>query len=1603
MLDPNRLLGAMGWAAVMLGLAGCADQGAPPADEDVEETPAGMVERRAPASGRTVYADVVAIDQVYVYNRFGSFNPAGMIYALKRDVVPIHPHEPLGPGNARLRDGKRPRPLVLRVNVGDTLRIKFTNLLRPANRRPDDSPKTRSASVHVTGLQIENIESLGGRVGRSRDSLADPGETRYYELFADREGPFLMHSAGAMAGGQGDGGQIVQGLFGVVTVEPPGAVAYRSQVTAEELEAASLPRRNPDGTPMIDYDVRGEHGEPILRMINDDNEIIHGDLNAIIAGYDESQLEGRPPLNAGRFREFTALFHDEINAVQAFRELEVNEAFQGVRDGFAVNYGASGFGSILLANRERIGPSKECVECAFEEFFLSSWPNGDPAMNVERDRHGKALRALFPDDPSNVHHAYLGDPVWFRNVHAGPKETHVFHLHAHQWIQAPNNDDGFTRDSQSIGPGGAYTYNIGRAGSRALTPGDAIFHCHLYPHFAQGMWELFRVHDVFEAGTRDRRLPDGEIKDGTPTPAVVPIPELGMPPMPTYEPTLVELPGGRKEVRDAMPGYPFYIAAKEGHRASQPPLDIAVDGGLPRHIITSVPPGGAVFGGPDRRFDVTLVAANLKLLPQEGTPAELAAQEFHAGQFPGGRRIEPTDDFGFPSKAYPAFTPEGERSTFAVNGQKPEAGAPYANPCPRERPGAPGTHETHEGQETPVRKYRVGVVQIDGVVNQRRWHDRQMRLLVLEDDIKATLRGEKPPEPLFIRANSGDCVISEATNVLPDALEEDDFQIYTPTDTVGQHIHLVKFDVTSSDGAANGFNYEDGTFAQQAVLERINAANALGGALEADGSTKQRGDRVELTAERHPRIGRDEVGRDTRGLQTTTQRWWADPILNQQDVDRTLNTAFSHDHFGPSSHQQHGLYMALIIEPLGSVWRDPVTGVRFGTRYDGGPTSFRADILPPPGSVHPPFREFALAIADFALLYDECGRPVNPPTAMEAPLPIAVDHPRRPAPEVISSRDPGSQLMNYRQEPIPLRIAERDCRTGHVTQKRGDKGDMHNVFSSRVHGDPFTPLLLANEGDHIRVRLVQGAQEEQHVWSVNGQRWLNEPDDPDSGYSNAQPIGISEHFEFELAPPVAALGAVGVGDYMYQSAPTDDLWDGVWGILRIRRRGTPGLRPLPPSPYWIPPEERGFHTCPASAPVTRYTVHAITAKGNLPDDRVTYNKKFDLYDPDAILFVREEDLPELRAGHRAPEPLILRATAGDCIRVTLVNDLPRELPRTPHWNYNPPIIDGFNTNQVRSSNHVSLHPQLVAYDVRTDDGANVGRNEPQTVPPGASREYTWYAGEFSRKDGMSGPVEPRAVEYGAINLRDMADVVNHGMHGAVGALIIEPKGATWRTDPGTHAQAEVTFDEHGTTQSFKEFVVVYQDEVGMHSGKRIFQCLDRDLNCGTALRNQDGEDDSEDTGHDAFNYRTEPFWARLGIRPEFASDVLNERDLSNIFNSNVFGDPETPIFTAGATQKVRWRLVHPSGHHRQHAFALWNTEWPSNPFAEGERSRRIGENREVLNIAVENPFGPMTHRNIVPFFPAGGKFAVPGDRLYLEQSTFMLSNGEWGLFRVVPR
>ena len=97
----------------------------------VSQAPAGSGPHAGGACRNVIHADVVAIEQAYVLNRFAAFVPAGMLYALRHDVVPADASRPLGPGNAMLRPDKRPRPLVLRVNEGDCLQVAFENLLDP--------------------------------------------------------------------------------------------------------------------------------------------------------------------------------------------------------------------------------------------------------------------------------------------------------------------------------------------------------------------------------------------------------------------------------------------------------------------------------------------------------------------------------------------------------------------------------------------------------------------------------------------------------------------------------------------------------------------------------------------------------------------------------------------------------------------------------------------------------------------------------------------------------------------------------------------------------------------------------------------------------------------------------------------------------------------------------------------------------------------------------------------------------------------------------------------------------------------------------------------------------------------------------------------------------------------------------------------------------------------------------------------------------------------------------------------------------------------------------------------------------------------------------
>jgi hypothetical protein len=1694
---------------------------------------------------RTVKASVVAFDQVFFWNRLGAVQPQGMIFALRHNVVPIDWRKGLVPGNVRLRGDKRPRPLTLRMNVGDCLQIDFQNLLNPTPV-DEEQPATRHASIHVVGLQLVNdIKDDGSNVGRNPNppgGLVAPGGRATYTLYADgamKEGVHLLYSAGATTTGEGDGGQISPGLFGAVNVEPRGAEWYRSQLTRDELLLATK-GRTPAGQPIINYDAvypwwHRYRGLPILKIMNKHRIIVHQDLNAIITGpgrgrFPAGTFRDIPVVAPNRdwpFREFTIIYHDEIGAVQAFPHFEdghpenLEFTLHGSRDAFAINYGAGGIGSEILANRLGVGPMRDCKECLFEEFFLSAWAVGDPAMVVDRPanapctvdalREGrctdslvnpppgfKATKAFYPQDPSNVHHSYLGDHVKQRIVHAGPKEHHIHHLHAHQWLKSADGEGSTYNDSQALGPGSGHNLEITHSGSgnRNLTPGDSIFHCHFYPHFAQGMWELWRVHDVFEEGTRldfagrpargARALPDAEILRGTPIPAIVPLPggeatnmaKYVMPPLPQAQAQIVN--GQIQVTGTGNPGFPFFVPARAGHRPPHPPLDTEFDAGLPRHIILDA--RVSLEQHTRTSFDKEIADIVAQEIREAGEPVEIAAMNYHA------------------KATHPSYRTDGSSGLFLTNGLPPIAGAPFADPCVTDRfptAGPPILNVSPRGR--PV-TYKGVMFQFDMTINKAGWHFPQTRIESLWHDYDKIRFGQRAPEPLFFRANQEDCITFKHVNLIPKVYRVDDFQVRTPTDIVGQHIHLVKFDVTASDGAGNGWNYEDGTFGPEEVVHRIEEINRVGGIRTPEGGRRL------LKPVDHPffRVP----------AQTTIQRWLVDDVGKSTAGNRTLRNAFTHDHFGPSTHQQGGLYAGLIIEPQNSDWYHNETNEHLGgskqVRDDGGPTTFQAVIITRPDDRYS-YREFLLEFQDFQLAYLKGGgvdanglavpdpeRAINPPGRNEIPLPAyflgsgpfgpdtallkrpahgrCPDGEPAPCPEIISADDPGTFSVNYRNEPIPLRV--RDPNTN--KQVLGIQGDLSHVYRSiarvdpSLNGtgpypaltadvgpyDPFTPLLRAYENDNVEVRVLVGAHEEGHNFSINGIKWLFEPFDPDSGYRNSQMMGISEKYDF-IVPRMPKNART--SDYLYKpGAAVDDQWNGLWGLFRAYSSARKDLVPLPNNKHGFGPGASNpgdfVGVCPRNAATyhqRNYTVAAYLARDILPQRTLQFTgqnghnftvqdndphsptygnvESGPLHDPTAIIFVnitpqktRTDPPPDIDPitgmyARTRVEPLILRANSGDCINVTLVNKLPEKAPDLPGYNTMPMIVDYFNANQVIPSSHVGLHPQLVFFDVTKSDGMNVGNNPIQTAAPGGSVTYQWYAGDIYI-DPVSNYGTPVPIEFGATNLSS-SDPIKHSNKSAIGSLIIEPQGSTWTMDADSTHSATIKLDGEAafncvtepcidTRETFREQVLQFQNDINLRFGGSNTRYASNN-----PVPNLADAEDPEDSAQKAINYRTEPMWTRLCYFPSLPltggdprsprtgcpnpAESTHQIDVTNVLHNTQIGglDPVTPIFSATTATQVRFRVLHSGGHARNNVFMVHGHIWQEMPYQTGSKSTVIGFKQDSPWHGSQYGHGPSNHFDVV-INGAGGRFGVQGDYLYRTFQSFQFDGGIWGLFRV---
>ncbi|WP_409254069.1 multicopper oxidase domain-containing protein [Bacillus sp. SCS-153A] len=626
-----------------------------------------------------------------------------------------------------------------------------------------------------------------------------------------------------------------------------------------------------------------------------------------------------------------------------------------------------------------------------------------------------------------------------------------------------------------------------------------------------------------------------------------------------------------------------------------------------------------------------------------------------------------------------------------------------------------------------------------------------------------------------------------------------------------------------------------------------------------------------------------------------------------------------HDHMSAGEKGFHGTFGALIVEPPGSKWLDPNTGkeVNSGTE---------AIIVTPD---QPDFREQVLIYHDFVRLWDING----------SMLPLEAD-PSNPI------HAHGYSAVNYSNAPFFRRSSH----------------DPAYVFSSWVHGDPQTPIIDTYPGDPVKIRLIQGAHETQHNFNLHGLNWKREPDNSNTELTSTQTIGTSEQYTMDIQP-----NPVGVKqrDYLWSSQPIEDLWSGLWGFVRVWGEEKENLIKLPDRENLKEKVDKvkmnkmkkegkrpkkadnPGSLCPKEAPVKKFDVTAFLKE-------IEYNEWGD-HDPFGMMFALTEDVEAIKHDTKPTEPLVIRANSGDCIQVTLRNGLPLDPPE----NKNDPDLLMAKQVTWNFSNRVSLHPQMLQYDVQGSDGATVGYNHDQTIGPGETIQYTWYADK----------------EYGGTILYDYGDIRSHRLHGGYGALIIEPKGAQYR-DPATGeslrsgARADIIVPKQ---PDFREQVLMFSD--GLYT-------IGKDgtpPTPGEADPNTGESGDLEDRGEKGINYRSEPFRHRLA----------QNKDKSLVFSSVIHGDPSTPIPEAYIGDPIRFRVMQTADRSRGSVFTLhshrWHYQWtdPTSKLVSSQGSLTPGETLDIM---------PVQNDNLMNF---------AGDYLYREMKLRRyLEGGLWGIFRI---
>jgi len=455
-------------------------------------------------------------------------------------------------------------------------------------------------------------------------------------------------------------------------------------------------------------------------------------------------------------------------------------------------------------------------------------------------------------------------------------------------------------------------------------------------------------------------------------------------------------------------------------------------------------------------------------------------------------------------------------------------------------------------------------------------------LYVRNEELASYRANVRQRAPLVVRARAQrECLDVTLVSALTDDAETHGLS------KADMHIHFVQFDVQGSDGVVAGFNAEQSVRPwRTASVALATSAPAGARVLELQGIPKcQAGETLALGPERP---GGAEVVKVTsvRGRTITLQA----PVQASHPAGEPTTTEFVRYRWYPDA-QTGTAYFHDHVDAISS-WRHGLFG---------------ALVVEPPDATWTD--------------------PTN-----GAPLPSGN------LADVTTRGSVGVDESGSFRELVAL--LQDDVR---VNQSRHSQGGALGERASPPLGTSGAPaaLVRAYVGDPVVLRTLVPGTNDVHTLFVEGHRFRTEAWSPTSPPVDALHVGISERYDVVI--PAAGGDGRRAGDYVFGDGRTSKLREGVWGLLRVLPRASPGLRPLTGR---VPQTAASGSVCPRGAPVVRAVVTATELTTPHQDK--------------GAAFVPTARLAELLAHPERLEPLVLHIAVGDCLQIVLHNAMPSD-------------------------------------------------------------------------------------------------------------------------------------------------------------------------------------------------------------------------------------------------------------------------------------------------------------------------------------------------------